>query len=102
MTELRFGIKAVHWAKILGLLQANGKVTDILLFGSRAKGNFKPGSDIDLCLIGNQLDEQELLSLKTAVDSLDLPWEIDLIVFDLLSDEAVKEHIQRVGISLIP
>ncbi len=101
MTQLRFGIKAVHWDKILDLLQANGKVTDILLFGSRAKGNFKPSSDIDLCRIGNQLDEHELLKLKTSVDSLDLPWEIDLIVFDLLSDEAVKEHIQRGGISMI-
>ena len=101
MTELHWGIKSANWDKILSLLQGNGKVSDILLFGSRAMGNFRPGSDIDLCLKGSQLNEHDFLKLRTALDMLDLPWQIDLIDYETLQDDAVREHIDRVGISLL-
>lgn len=96
----RFGIKNTNWERILKTLRANGKVIHVLLFGSRAKGTYKPGSDIDICLKGNDLNNSDILTLKTAVDALDLPWQIDLVHYDTLADPAVKEHIDRVGIIL--
>lgn len=96
----RYGIKAKYWDQILGLLHSDPGVKQILLFGSRAKGNFKPGSDLDLCLKGAELTERDLLKLRTALDALDLPWRIDLIHYESLSDLAVKEHVDRVGIIL--
>lgn len=97
----RFGIKAKYWEQILKLLSVYSEITDVLLFGSRAKGTYKPGSDIDLCLKGSGIDEQQLLKLRTALDDLNLPWQIDLIHYEAISNEALIEHINRVGISLL-
>lgn len=96
----RFGIKSDHWLRILDVLRANDRVLQVLLFGSRAKGNFKPGSDIDLCLKGGNLDAGDILSLRTAIDALDLPWQVDLAHYESITDQALINHIDRVGINL--
>ena len=97
---LLYGIKQEIWDKLLAILHSLPQVQDIVLFGSRAKGNFKPGSDIDLCIKGSDISPPDLNRLLREMDDLDLPWEIDLLHYESLSDPAVKEHIDRMGISL--
>jgi predicted nucleotidyltransferase len=70
------------------------------LYGSRAKGNYKPGSDIDLSLHGAALSLQELWTINDELDELLLPYSIDLLIFDTLQHEKLKEHIERVGVVL--
>lgn len=67
------------------------------IFGSRAKGTHRPGSDIDLALFGPELTPQHLLTLATRLDDLLLPYEIDLCHVDALKNDALLEHIERVG-----
>jgi uncharacterized protein len=68
-----------------------------LLYGSRAMGNYRRGSDIDLVLEGRGFDESQLLALETQLDDLLLPYCVDLSRLVSIQNEALRDHIQRVG-----
>lgn len=72
-------------------------VEQAVLYGSRAKGNYRPGSDIDLTLKGDRLTYQDLLDIELALDDLLMPWKIDLSLFAQIDNPALVEHIERVG-----
>ncbi|MCD6347687.1 MAG: hypothetical protein J7L96_09735 [Bacteroidales bacterium] len=55
------------------------------------------GSDIDLTLFGNNIDQPYCSAVADALDDLLLPYMIDLSVFELLNHPEMKAHIQRVG-----
>jgi predicted nucleotidyltransferase len=74
-------------------------VREAILFGSRAKGVQKRGSDIDLALIGENLTWRTLGQIEDALDDLLLPYRFSLIIYDEKTDSAVAAHIQRVGCS---
>lgn len=77
-----------------------GNIREALIFGSRAKGNFRPGSDIDLALKGVGLTLKDILRLTAALDELDLPYHIDLVIYDRITEPDLKDHIDRLGIDL--
>ena len=68
-----------------------------VLYGSRAKGNFKPGSDIDLTLRGDGLTLSLLGNIDMALDDLLLPYEIDLSIYKQLDHAELLAYIDRVG-----
>jgi len=67
------------------------------LYGSRAKGNYKPGSDIDLTLKGIGLDLKLINKISIELDDLLLPYTFDLSIYNAIDDPALIEHIERVG-----
>ena len=93
----KFGLGEGDTEAILTLLRKHPKITGVILFGSRAKGNFSPGSDIDLALLGKHLCLQDLLDLYVEIDELYLPYKYDLLIYEQIKDEALLEHIRRVG-----
>ena len=95
------GIEEQYSNKILELVKNAPGVEQIILFGSRSKGNFKNGSDIDLCLVGETLTHESTTQLQLQYDLLYLPWKIDLVVFHLIQEPALVEHIKRAGKVLI-
>ena len=97
MNAPRFGLSARTVEQICGVLAKYPSVERAVLYGSRAKGNFKNGSDIDLTLFGEGLGFPELLGIMDALDDLLLPYTIDLSIFDLLDHVELREHIARVG-----
>lgn len=90
------GLSARAVAAIRGVLMAHPAVTQAILFGSRAKGNYRNGSDIDLAVTGPCTDS-ELGTIAWELDDLLLPWEIDLLQFDRIANPDLREHIARVG-----
>jgi len=74
------------------------EVDNAVLYGSRAKGNFKQGSDIDLTLYGSALSLKTLLKIESDLDELLLPYKIDLSLFEHIADPDVIDHIRRVGV----
>ena len=70
----------------------------VILFGSRAKGSFKPGSDIDLAIEAPDLSTRDLLQIKTIIDDLMLPFKVDVLLRHQLEDASLEDHIQRVGL----
>lgn len=71
-----------------------------MLYGSRAKGNYKPGPYIDLTLYGSSLTPHLCATIAEALDDLLLPYTIDLSVFAKLHRPELEAHIQRVGVML--
>jgi predicted nucleotidyltransferase len=86
--------------RITGVLARFPDVEQAILFGSRAKGTYKPGSDIDLALSGAGLNWRMMGKLYDALDDLLLPYRFSLIVYDENTDTDVAAHIRRVGIPL--
>jgi len=87
-------------AKITTVLTRFPAVESAALFGSRAKGTAKPGSDIDLALTGGKLDWRIVGRIYDALDDLLLPYSFSLIHLDAATDPDVAAHIERVGIPL--
>ena len=71
----------------------------VILYGSRAMGNYRAGSDIDLTFKG-ELDYQDLLTLERELDDLLLPYKIDLSLYCQLDNGSLLEHIDRIGKSV--
>jgi predicted nucleotidyltransferase len=96
---LRFGLKESIIRKICSVLARYPQVEKAILYGSRAKGNYKKGSDIDLTLRGEELSLKDVYKILNDLDELLLPYIIDLSIFDDIGEPDVIEHIQRVGIT---
>ena len=94
----RFGLKDAAAQKICHILARYPQVEKAVLYGSRAKGNYRNGSDIDLTLHGDaDLTVDILYKISEEIDDLLLPYTIDLSIFHNISDPDVIEHIRRVG-----
>jgi predicted nucleotidyltransferase len=88
------GLPAHAVERMRGVFAAHPSIEQVILFGSRAKGNYKPSSDIDLAVMGAA---GQLGKIDWELDDLLLPWEIDLLQFDSISNPDLREHIQRAG-----
>ncbi len=73
------------------------EIDEAIFYGSRAKGNFKPGSDIYLTLKGSGLDLKIVNKISLDLDDLLLPYNIDLSKYHHISDPDLIGHIERVG-----
>lgn len=98
---MRYGLPEAAIQKICATLRRYPQIEQAILYGSRAKGNYKNGSDIDLTLRGSPGVTLHLLyEILDDLDDLLLPYTIDLSIFDHIDDPDVIEHIQRVGVTL--
>lgn len=93
-----YGLKDSVIKKLQNAFEDQWEVETVVLFGSRAKGNYRPGSDIDLAVKGRNYTYHDNLSLSAKLDDLNLPYKIDLINYDTIKDKDVIEHIERVGV----
>ncbi len=73
------------------------EIEKAILYGSRAKGNHKNGSDIDLTLHGAEINLKLLNRLNLALDDLLLPYTFDLSIYHQITNQHLIDHIQRVG-----
>jgi predicted nucleotidyltransferase len=95
---MKFGLNHKVISSIHKVLARFSEVDKVIIYGSRAKGNYKTGSDIDLTLCGNaQLNLQTMFQIIEDLDELMLPYSFDISIFDQISDSEVIEHINRVG-----
>jgi predicted nucleotidyltransferase len=93
----RFGLPEKMITRIHAVLADYPSIERVTIHGSRAKGNHKPGSDIDLTLIGPQITEAEVLALENRLDDLLLPYTFDVSRFDSLQNAQLINHIKRIG-----
>ncbi|HRD81760.1 MAG: nucleotidyltransferase domain-containing protein [Saprospiraceae bacterium] len=91
-----FGLKQEHIDLINECFAQFSGIEQIIIYGSRAKGNYKNGSDIDLTILGD-LDYSSLMKLENQLDDLLLPYKIDLSLYRNISNPDLTDHIQRVG-----
>ena len=93
-----FGLGVDTVKDIQGVIDQIGPIQKVLLYGSRAMGNYKAGSDVDITLIGHELTQNNsFYPLSKKLDDLCLPYEFDISIFKDLNDLNLVEHILRVG-----
>ncbi len=95
---MKYGLSDKTIGQIQAVFSNFPEVDKAVLYGSRAKGNFKQGSDIDLTLYGNGLSLTILHKIENELDDLLMPYKIDLSIFEQIADPDVVDHIQRVGV----
>lgn len=91
------GVLPEEMEKLRCIFETVATVERVVLYGSRAQGTHRAGSDIDLTLQGNHITTQQLLEICSEVDDLLLPYEVDLSIFDHIDNKALIDHINRVG-----
>ena len=94
---MEFGLKKDTIEKIIEIFERHEQIEEVILYGSRAIGNCKPGSDIDLTLIGNELNLTVLNKISLELDDLLLPYKFDLSLYHHIKQPDLIDHIQRVG-----
>ena len=82
---------------ILNILVLFTEIEEAIIYGSRANGNYKPASDIDLTLVGENLNLTILQKIETELDDLLLPYKIDILVYHQISNKELIQHINRAG-----
>lgn len=92
-----YGLKQEIIDKINRIFTRHKEVETAILYGSRAKGNYRPGSDIDLTLKGKNLSLKQLNKISMELDDLLLPYTFDLSLYHHITNTDMIEHIERVG-----
>ena len=95
---MSYGLREEVISKINNVFARFEKVESAILYGSRAKGTFHNGSDIDLALTGQGLALQDLLEIKVELEELNMPYEIDVCILEQVSNQELVKHIERVGL----
>lgn len=94
----RTGIPALDYQKIVSVLQKFPEISKVILYGSRARGDQKHSSDIDLTIFGKNLESTLLSKIETDIDDLLLPYKIDLSIYDHLDNKSLVSNIDTQGL----
>jgi type I restriction enzyme S subunit len=91
------GLNSSDIEKIQSVLNLYQEIEKAILFGSRAKGNYKPASDIDLTLVGKNLNLTIQQKIENELDDLLLPYKFDISIHHTITNKELLDHIKRVG-----
>ncbi|MCL2097200.1 MAG: nucleotidyltransferase domain-containing protein [Bacteroidales bacterium] len=94
------GLTDMDLGKLHDLFSQYVDIEKVVLYGSRAKGKFKPFSDVDITLMGDRLTYSRLNQLSMDIDDLLLPYQFDVSIFHTLTNSDLIEHIRRIGITI--
>jgi predicted nucleotidyltransferase len=94
---MKFGLKDEIIDNILDVFSSFPIIDKVIIYGSRAKGNYKNGSDIDLTLFGKSLNLSVVNKIELQLDELYLPYTFDISIFKQISNQDLIEHINRIG-----
>ena len=93
-----FGIYDKSYSLILESFKTFPKITKAYIFGSRAMGNYKKGSDIDIAIFGEQVDFKTTSGLHAKLnEELPIPYFVDVVNFNNIDVESLKQHILTEG-----
>lgn len=96
-----FGLKPSHIESICAILQSFPEIEEAVIFGSRAKGNFRKGSDVDMTLIGQNVsfDTAQKVAYYLNEETI-MPYRFDVLSFADISNPDLRDHIRRVGLTI--
>jgi len=97
---MKFGLSVNTIDRINSVFKKYPEIEQVVIYGSRAKGNYREGSDIDITLKGENLNDRILSKVKSEIDDLNTPYLFDISVFQGLVSSSLIEHINRVGLLL--
>jgi predicted nucleotidyltransferase len=97
ITASELGLKDGQLEEIQGFAKKIPAIEEVIVYGSRAKGNYRPGSDVDLVLVGKDLKLADQISFWNDLDDSYQPYFFDVAILHQIQNESLLEHIERVG-----
>jgi len=97
---MTYGLETEDTERIIAVFRSFPEVEKAILYGSRAKGNYREGSDIDICLAGSKLDLSVSNDIAGKIYDLKLPYLFDISIYHQVSNPELLDHINRIGITL--
>lgn len=94
---MRYGLEEITIKKINEVFAHYPEIKEVILYGSRALGNHKKGSDIDLTILSDNIELSTLYKIERELDDLLLPYTIDLSVHRHIQNPDLLDHIKNVG-----
>jgi len=94
---MNFGLKESTIDRINSVFAGYPEISQVILYGSRAMGNCRNGSDIDLTIVGGVTHSTQL-RIENKLDDLLLPYKIDLSLMHEIDNADLLDHIKRVGV----
>ena len=95
-----YGLTDSELRELHDLFAKYKEIEQVILYGSRAKGNYKPFSDVDITLVGSGLTRSHLNSLSGDINDSLLPYNFDISILHQLKSPELLEHIQCRGITI--
>ena len=93
-----FGLKNEDIKTVKKILAKYRQVASGFIFGSRAKGNFKPGSDVDIALKGVRIDQKVITKISSELnEKTTMPYHFDVLNYKAIQNGDLISHIDRVG-----
>jgi uncharacterized protein len=96
---MKNGLSENDIATIHAILKRYPEVRTVCIFGSRAKGNHKQGSDIDLAIMDEDVGDDVVRKIKGDLEESALPYLVDVILYSEIDHKELRDHIQRAGIN---
>lgn len=93
----RFGLSEQALATVRAILADYPEIEQAILYGSRAKGTYRRGSDIDLTLEGAALNHRLLAQIAGRLEESSIPYQVDLSLKSDINNPSLLAHIERVG-----
>jgi len=94
---MRYGLEEITIKKINEVFSRFPEIKEVVLYGSRAMGNHKTGSDIVLTILSDKIEMSTLYKIERELDDLFLPYTIDLSVHRYIQNPDLLDHIKNVG-----
>jgi predicted nucleotidyltransferase len=94
---MSFGLPDSTLHKMSGVFALHPEIEKVVIYGSRAKGNYRPGSDIDITLCGENLNDSLLSRVLVELDDLNTPYLMDVSLFSQIQSDTLKQHIREHG-----
>ena len=96
---MNFGLRDEDISFIINTFRQFDEIEKAAIFGSRAKGTYKPGSDVDIALWGKEVNFTTIARVHAILeDESPMPYFFDIVDYSTLNHQALKDHIDRVGI----
>ena len=93
-----YGLSDSVISGLCGVFRQFHDIREVRIFGSRVKGNYTEGSDIDLAITGDGIIPfEELMDINIRIEDLGLLYKVDLVDYNKNAGTPIREHIDRVG-----
>lgn len=97
MNQNSFGLEESDMEAINQILMTYDEIDEAYIFGSRAKGNYRQGSDVDIALKGEYIRRSQVLEISNLLnEETNMPYRFDIVHFDSIDKRELSEHILRV------
>ena len=98
---MKYGLIDRDFIHINAAIREFPEIEEVILFGSRAKGNYKTGSDVDLAIKGDRLTYEITARFADCLnEEKPLPYFFDVVYYEAIAEPMLKAHIDRVGVNL--